>query len=219
MAFSDSEVQDLLVRCHRRCCVCHKYCGVKIEIDHIKPRADGGSDDISNAIPVCFECHAEIHLYNPEHPKGRRFTPDELRHHRDQWLEICRLRPDILVGLSHWPNPGAVERLLHELEFNEQVASLLGANELGCPFETGQFASAIADGTFSWLPDEVRKVLQDAYIKSKRANTLIALIATREHPYYREQDEGKAKGAVRDAQNCIHSALELIRNLLKPDKI
>ncbi len=48
--------------------ICHRYCGVKIELDHIKPRADGGEDDIDNAIAVCFECHAEIYLYNDRHP-------------------------------------------------------------------------------------------------------------------------------------------------------
>ena len=31
-----------------------------METDHIVQAADGGLDTIDNAIPVCFECHAEI---------------------------------------------------------------------------------------------------------------------------------------------------------------
>jgi len=59
---------------------------VKIETDHIIPEADGGGDEIENAIPVCFECHAEIHSYNGRHPRGRKFLPDELRAHKALWL-------------------------------------------------------------------------------------------------------------------------------------
>lgn len=73
MAFERDEVSDLLARCHRRCCVCHRFCGVKMETDHIIPTEDGGDDSIENAIPVCFECHAEIHSYNDSHPRGRKF--------------------------------------------------------------------------------------------------------------------------------------------------
>jgi hypothetical protein len=31
MGFKPSEVDRLLVACHRRCYVCHRFCGVKIE--------------------------------------------------------------------------------------------------------------------------------------------------------------------------------------------
>src|SRR3989442_800197 len=88
-------------------------------------QCQGGADTIDNAIAVCFECHAEIHLYNPHHPKGRRFTPEELRHHRDQWLEICRTRPEALTDPARAPNPGYVERLIHELDFDARVAGEL----------------------------------------------------------------------------------------------
>ena len=82
MAFNQKEVNNLLVQCHRRCCVCHKYCGFKMEVHHVKQRADRGDDKIENAIPLCFECHAEVLCYNPKHPKGRKYTKDELLGHR-----------------------------------------------------------------------------------------------------------------------------------------
>jgi hypothetical protein len=82
MAFSRDEVSVLLAQCHRRCCVCHRFCGVKIETDHIVPAEDDGGDGIENAIPVCFECHPEIHSYNDKHPRGRKFLPEELQLHK-----------------------------------------------------------------------------------------------------------------------------------------
>ena len=106
--FKQAEVEDLLVKCHRRCCVCHRFCGVKIEVDHINPAAEEGSGDISNAIPLCFECHAEVHHYNPKHPKGRRFSPGELRAHRDQWLSLCANRPEIFVHAQPAPEAGSL---------------------------------------------------------------------------------------------------------------
>ncbi len=90
MGFQREEVSQLLAACHRRCCVCHRYCGVKMETDHIVPASEGGSNTIDNAIPVCFECHAEIHSYNDKHPRGRKFLANELRVHKEQWLEILR---------------------------------------------------------------------------------------------------------------------------------
>lgn len=89
------ELEKLLASCHRCCCVCHRFCGSKIEIDHIVQQADEGPDTYENAIPVCFECHADIHSYNLNHPRGRKFQPDELRAHRDQWLSICKEHPEI----------------------------------------------------------------------------------------------------------------------------
>ena len=54
MGFKRDEVSDLLVAVHRRCSICHRFCGTKIETDHIVPGADEGTDNIDNAIPVCL---------------------------------------------------------------------------------------------------------------------------------------------------------------------
>jgi hypothetical protein len=58
MPFKQEEVDDLLVSCHRRWCICHRFCGVKIETDHMLPQSENGIDSIENATLVCFECHA-----------------------------------------------------------------------------------------------------------------------------------------------------------------
>ena len=94
-------VERLLVACHRQCCICHKPAGTKMEIHHIIPKSEGGEDTEENGIPLCFDCHAEVAAYNPQHPKGRRYTPSELRKHKEQWFAICAKAPWDLTIRGH----------------------------------------------------------------------------------------------------------------------
>ena len=88
MSFPQSVVDKALVACGRRCCICHKFCRKNMEIHHIKQHADGGADTFDNAIPLCFECHADMGKTDPHHPKGRNYTAAELKMHRDRWYDI-----------------------------------------------------------------------------------------------------------------------------------
>ena len=180
MSFKREEVSALLVRCHRRCCICHRFCGVKIETDHIVPTEEGGTDDIDNAIPVCFECHAEIHSYNDKHPRGRKFLPEELRAHKEQWLRICTERPEILVGAIRDADVGPLQALIDELDFNATAASSDHHNiqdgvfhEHHCKFHEQEFSRAIQEGSISILRDEIRELLLEAYRAMGAANVAI----------------------------------------------
>ena len=176
MTFKRDEVSQLLIDCHRRCCICYRFCGVKIETDHIRPKEDDGTDDIENAIPVCFDCHAEIHSYNVKHPRGRKFTPDELRGHRDSWLNICRQHPEMLLGSLQYQkrDVGPLQSLIDELEFNQAVASKRETNHLGCLFSDFQFNRAIDEGAISILQDELKSSLIQAYVAMGAANAVIS---------------------------------------------
>ena len=85
MAFSEEIKIKAMIACGRCCCVCHKFCGNNMEVHHIKARAEGGQDIYENAIPLCFNCHAEVRQYDPKHPKGIKFTEKELVMHRNEW--------------------------------------------------------------------------------------------------------------------------------------
>ncbi len=85
MAFTKEVRIEALVAAARHCCVCHRYKGVKVEVHHIVPVAKGGTDTADNAISLCFDCHADAGHYNPEHPRGTKFSEDELREARDLW--------------------------------------------------------------------------------------------------------------------------------------
>lgn len=91
MGFSQSIREDVFVSSARHCCVCHRYRGVKVEVHHIIPREQGGEDSFDNAIALCFDCHCDAGHYFAKHPKGSKFTPAELKKHRDSWYDIVKL--------------------------------------------------------------------------------------------------------------------------------
>ncbi|MBI2908122.1 MAG: HNH endonuclease [Chloroflexi bacterium] len=88
MPFSPATKARLFIRCNRLCCLCGKQCGTNIEAAHIIPEAQGGTNDKSNAIPLCFDCHQEIGAYDSSHPRGNSFTPAELRARRDRVYKL-----------------------------------------------------------------------------------------------------------------------------------
>ena len=77
-----------MVACGRGCCICHKFCGIKVECHHIVQPEDGGPDTYENCIPLCFDCHADVGHYSDKHPKGTKYTPTELRLQRDRWYKM-----------------------------------------------------------------------------------------------------------------------------------
>lgn len=93
MGFPPSVADEVLVKCGRRCCLCGKYAGLKMELHHIKQVADGGQDTADNCIPLCLDCHAEVGSYNPHHPKGRKYTEKELKGHRDKYYAMFSNMP------------------------------------------------------------------------------------------------------------------------------
>lgn len=109
MAFSGEVKIQAMVACGRCCCICHKFCGNNMEVHHIRPHADGGQDTFENAIPLYFDCHAEVGQYDSRHPKGVRFTEKELIQHRDNWYQKIkgekkeheRVRETDSIKISH----------------------------------------------------------------------------------------------------------------------
>jgi len=58
MAFSEPIKQEARRRAGYHCCICRDI-AVSIEIHHIIPQEDGGSDDIDNAVALCRNCHGD----------------------------------------------------------------------------------------------------------------------------------------------------------------
>lgn len=83
------EVKDeVLVKCGRHCCICHKFCGIKMELHHIVLKSEGGKETIENCIPLCFDCHSDQRSYDHLHPKGTKYTREELIGHREKWYNL-----------------------------------------------------------------------------------------------------------------------------------
>ena len=90
MPFSAKTKQQALTRSGRRCCLCLAYKGIKVEVHHIIPANISNDNSLDNAITLCFDCHSDVGHYNPKHPKGNQFTPDELRKHRDRLWRLVQ---------------------------------------------------------------------------------------------------------------------------------
>jgi hypothetical protein len=213
MGFNRVEANKLLVSCHRRCCVCHRFCGIKIELHHIQPTEKGGDDSINNAIPLCFECHAEVQLYNDKHPRGRKFRPEELQGHKDQWLEICKNSTGSLLMPQVSYNVGPIQSLIDELEFNSEIANLDDRHKIGALFLVSQFERSISEGVFSLLPNEVRKPISTTYATLMRANMHLKKMATLpwgggSSPWYVAHENARtaiyqAKAEIQGAYNAL----------------
>jgi hypothetical protein len=102
--FREKDKIRVLLWCARHCCLCGKACDVDIEVAHMP--GEEQKNAIENAIPLCFDCHAKIGHYNPRHPRGIWFTPEELRKRRDQIYETYtrQLVPPILPTIHSGPD-------------------------------------------------------------------------------------------------------------------
>jgi len=87
MSFSEKVQAEALVACGRCCCICHKFCGTKIALHHIKQKAYGGDDSFENCIPLCLDCHEDMGKADPKHVTGKHYTERELIMHRNNWYK------------------------------------------------------------------------------------------------------------------------------------
>ncbi len=82
MPFSRKVKKKVLLWCARHCCLCGEPAGVHIEIAHLDN--NNKNNDIDNAMPLCYRCHAAIGHYNENHPRGNKYNIDELKARRNQ---------------------------------------------------------------------------------------------------------------------------------------
>ena len=120
---SEVFTEDVKLKCllwsDRHCCLCGKACGTDIEIAHIDSKEKGG-ENIDNAIPLCYDCHAEIGRYNKEHPRGNKYRPSELKARREQIYEryTRHLVPPIMFRVTQVIAGGTMKRKLPDIGFN-----------------------------------------------------------------------------------------------------
>src|ERR1043166_8851083 len=88
MPFSEQTKQEAKRRAHYKCVICQESF---LEVHHIVPQSEGGSDEIENAAPLCAGCH-DRYGGNPEKRK-------QLREMRNNWWEFCQ-KKDTSVGLK-----------------------------------------------------------------------------------------------------------------------
>jgi hypothetical protein len=80
MSIPESVAAEILVKCARHCCICRRFAPLYLQVHHIILASNGGADEPDNLIAVCLTCHCDVHT---KAPFTRRFTPQELKGHRD----------------------------------------------------------------------------------------------------------------------------------------
>lgn len=118
--FNEKEKMQRLLWCDRHCCLCDKSCGIDIELAHIDPE---WGNNIDNAIPVCYDCHARIGRYISEHPRGNKFRIEELKKRREQIYDKYTRHlivpvPYKILKLEDPHNPGKKEGKYPDIAFS-----------------------------------------------------------------------------------------------------
>ncbi|MGQ0543452.1 MAG: HNH endonuclease [Blastocatellia bacterium] len=135
------------------CARCHSGDITILEVHHIEPRANGGSNEAENLIAVCPNCHELI-------------TKGEVSH-----FEVFRLKYDILAKGSK-PERAENAPPSNVLHFNRSVNTGIVTNQL--TLKTGRKSVKISppDGSIASDLDKRNylKYLIDRYNKFKRAD-------------------------------------------------
>jgi hypothetical protein len=100
MGFNQKEADKLLADTGRRCCICGSLHNVQLH--HIIPVEEGGTDDIDNAIPLCPNCHDEVHGHYASGRTTRAYTPNELKLHRQRTIEMVSKEKTWAPGNPWW---------------------------------------------------------------------------------------------------------------------
>ncbi len=79
MGFLESIKLKAKEKAHYKCCICNSF--KFIEVHHIIPQEENGSDTLDNAAPLCVECH-DTFGSNPEKRKW-------IKEKRDFWYKLC----------------------------------------------------------------------------------------------------------------------------------
>ena len=99
MGFQKSESETLLAATGHCCCICGTQ---KVQLHHIVRPEDGGTDDIDNAIPLCPNCHDEVHAGHAPGKTTRIYSAAELRLHRQRTIERFENEGKWKLGTSLW---------------------------------------------------------------------------------------------------------------------
>jgi hypothetical protein len=100
MGFDKRETEQLLAECGRRCCICGRL--HQVQVHHITPKEKGGTDDIENGIPLCPNCHDEVHTGYAPGRTTRIYTDGELKLHRKRTIERVKREGNWTPGGAEW---------------------------------------------------------------------------------------------------------------------
>jgi len=159
-----------------------------MEVHHIIEAADGGPDTEENAIPLCFDCHADMRSYDHKHPKGNKYTETELKRHRDSWYTK-------VANNSGVAGPEAIretdkrvyEHLLKVLPWEGSIDFIRSNNFAGFSFQSDHlnqlfnFESNSANPAFEFVDPDLESYRCDLLKAVSKFTSLIAIETSPTH--------------------------------------
>ena len=156
MPFPESIKSIVRKKAHFRCCLCHE---LEVEVHHIIPQEENGTDTEENAAPLCPSCH-ETYGANP---KKRKF----IREARDLWYEICQKRSfamdssrldDIISKVKNVATKNDLielkEKLMRDINNQMKVKKNKGADRLNlCVIQSDKILSMEETIAYLYLKD------------------------------------------------------------------
>ncbi len=232
MGFPQYISDAALSACGRCCCICHKFCGIKIELHHIKQVAYGGEDSFENCIPLCFDCHADMGKADPKHNKGKKYTESELVMHRDNWYRAVAERGGGSFS-DHTKNSTICEndKILFKTicnSFSPNIIYWLAHANLYGPF-TGELLSSLdmllkkdTDPLFSFLSPELEALKNSLFVTLEAFLDAVSMYTfgiDRDHPgqfasrawlLNHDYIEGRGYDSFEEAESAYDKELELL---------
>lgn len=151
MAFSEKIKLDVKQRAAFRCCRCQS---IGIDVHHIIQVRDEGSDEISNAAPLCQNCHDQFGA-NPEKRK-------EITQMREWWYDACeKLYSNKLV------DEALLKKIDDKLESIQQSQS-------GMP-ELKEMLKEISDKSIDDITPETARVAASGIVNASTATSATKL--------------------------------------------
>lgn len=200
MAFDQSDVDRLLAETGRMCAVCGTL--HHVQVHHIQPSHQGGPDTYDNAIPLCPNCHNEVHSEYGKGRVSRMYTETELRQHLARTKGVASKRVAQRPGGKTWKEDVELLRFFglcldrpafrtyfhQELSFTDfdqaMEDTILALNtghwrtRDGDVIERGKGKSHLVNPHWRSVTDEVVKLITEARTELRQALALNQMILT-----------------------------------------
>jgi hypothetical protein len=197
--FPQPVIDDLLARTGRMCAVCNRLHGVQVH--HIVPRHEGGSDDALNAIPLCPNCHSEVHAAYAPGRTTRIYTAQELRKHLERTIDLANRQANLVSTSDDWN---------HDVELIQFYASCLDR-----PAFRTHFHNELSFADFDQALEDTVLAINTGLLRT-RDGTLVEKSAGRRtlvNPAWRDKMD-EVLGAIKSTRHALRRDLGLDQMLM-----
>jgi hypothetical protein len=156
--FTPSVIKEARRRAAFKCAYCHSRGGD--EVHHITPKADGGTNDLDNAVFLCAQCHTDL--------GSRAEKRKQITEARDWWYE----KVEVMYSRRALDDLETLESMVDSIATKQDVKAQFVLMQEWLHNHLSNFVSSVEQGSSS--PREVMNV----------ASTMVSSIVAHSGPAY-----------------------------------